>query len=64
MGISYLWRPTLKDPDDEMVLELAVQGGADLLLTFNEKDYRTARTFDVSIMRPGPAWAMRKKGEI
>ena len=64
LNISYLWRPILKAPDDEMVLEAAVQGGADLLLTFNEKDFRNAHTFQVKIIRPGPAWAARKAGEI
>jgi predicted nucleic acid-binding protein len=37
--ISYLWRPSLRDPDDEMVLEAAMNGGADRLLTFNERDF-------------------------
>lgn len=64
LKISYLWRPILKDPDDEMVLETAVQGGAELLLTFNEKDFRNARTFQIKIMRPGPAWVASKAGEI
>lgn len=62
LNISYLWRPILKDPDDEMVLETAVQGNADVLLTFNEKDFKGARTFAVKIMRPGDAWAERKRG--
>ena len=64
LNISYLWRPILKDPDDEMVLEAAVQGGADVLLTFNEKDFRNASTFQIQIMRPGPAWAARQTGEL
>src|SRR5947199_2848373 len=37
--ISYLWRPVLRDADDEMVLETAVNGHADRLLTFNERDF-------------------------
>jgi putative PIN family toxin of toxin-antitoxin system len=35
----YLWRPTLHDPNDEMVLETAVNGRADAIVTFNLKDY-------------------------
>jgi hypothetical protein len=54
--ISYLWRPVLKDPDDEMVLEVAINGGADRLLTFNERDFRGASRFNITIERPGPAW--------
>jgi putative PIN family toxin of toxin-antitoxin system len=54
--ISFLWRPMLRDPDDELVLETAVNGGADLLLTFNERDVAGAARFGVRISRPGPAW--------
>jgi putative PIN family toxin of toxin-antitoxin system len=53
--ISYLWRPMLRDPDDELVLETAVNGSADLLLTFNERDYAGAWSFAPIISRPGPA---------
>jgi hypothetical protein len=38
-----LWRPVLRDADDEMVLETAVNGQADRLLTFNERDFRRYR---------------------
>ena len=54
--ISYLWRPTLRDPGDEMVLELAVQGRADRLITFNERDFAGAERFGIPVLRPGPAW--------
>jgi putative PIN family toxin of toxin-antitoxin system len=54
--ISYLWRPILRDPDDELVLGTAVNGGADLLLTFNERDFLSAGAFKARIRRPGPAW--------
>ena len=37
--ISFLWRPMLRDADDEMVLEVAANGRADRLLTFNERDF-------------------------
>jgi predicted nucleic acid-binding protein len=54
--VSYLWRPTLRDPDDELVLETAVNGGAELMLTFNERDFAGAERFAPRISRPGPAW--------
>ena len=54
--ISYSWRPQLSDPTDEMVLETAVNGRADQLLTFNARDFRGAEKFTVGIARPGPAW--------
>jgi predicted nucleic acid-binding protein len=54
--ISFLWRPVLRDADDELVLEVAVNGGADRLLTFNERDFAGADRLGVTVERPGPAW--------
>jgi len=54
--VSFLWRPTLRDPDDEMVLEAAMNGQADRLLTFNLRDFAGSETLSMRIERPGPAW--------
>lgn len=54
--ISFLWRPMLRDPDDEMVLEAAVQGDVDRLLTFNLRDFAGAERLGMVVERPGPAW--------
>jgi predicted nucleic acid-binding protein len=35
----FLWRPQLRDAGDEMVLEAAVNGRADTLITFNVRDF-------------------------
>jgi predicted nucleic acid-binding protein len=52
--LSFRWRPQLRDPGDELVLEAAVNGRADAIATFNEKDLREARTsFDIAVLRPG-----------
>lgn len=52
--IFYLWRPVLKDPDDEFVFETAINGQADAIATFNIKDYRAgAKQFAVEILTPG-----------
>ena len=40
--IYFLWRPFLRDPADDMVLELAVESGADLIVTHNLRDFRGA----------------------
>ncbi len=40
--ITYLWRPTLRDPDDHMVLEAAINGHADAIVTFNGADFGSA----------------------
>lgn len=54
--IHYLWRPQLRDPSDEMVLETAVNGRANLLTTFNVRDYGTAPArFGIEIMTPREA---------
>jgi putative PIN family toxin of toxin-antitoxin system len=36
---SFIWRPMLRDADDDMVLEVAMSGHADRLVTFNQKDF-------------------------
>jgi putative PIN family toxin of toxin-antitoxin system len=56
VAISYLWRPTLRDPGDEMVLEAALNGSADWILTLNLADYAGAERFRIKIGRPGPVW--------
>ena len=54
--IHYLWRPQLRDPSDEMVLETAVNGRANLLVTFNVRDYGTAPArFGIEVMTPREA---------
>jgi putative PIN family toxin of toxin-antitoxin system len=50
----FLWRPQLRDPNDEMVLEAAVNGGADRIATFNVAGYLPAATrFGIAAERPG-----------
>ncbi len=62
--ISFLWRPMLRDPGDEMVLDTAMNGRADRLLTFNLRDYAGAERLGLRVERPGPAWQKRKDGLI
>lgn len=50
---DFLWRPLLRDADDEMVLETAVNGRADILATFNLADLAPAAArFGVRATRP------------
>jgi putative PIN family toxin of toxin-antitoxin system len=54
--IRFLWRLLLSDPTDDMVLETAVNGRADLLVTFNQEDFAAAaKGFAVKIVRPSEA---------
>ena len=58
----FLWRPQLRDPNDEMVLEAAVNGRADALVTFNVRDYGTAAAqFGVEVLLPREAIARIKR---
>ena len=51
--IHYLWRPQLRDPADEMVLEAAVNSGASALITFNKKHFFIASTlFNLAVLSP------------
>ena len=53
VDIHYHWRPMLSDPADEMVLETAVNGAAEALVTFNRRDYAKAeRAFGIDILLP------------
>jgi putative PIN family toxin of toxin-antitoxin system len=51
-SISYLWRPLLRDPNDDMVLELAVGSGSQFLVTFNTKDFGEAQQFRIKVQTP------------
>ena len=52
----FLWRPQLRDPADEMVLETAINGNADALVTFNRRDFGDApRNFGIALLSPREA---------
>jgi len=60
--LSFLWRPALRDPNDDMVLEAAVNGSADAIVTFNLKDFAVAKErFGIPILSPGEAYARVKR---
>jgi putative PIN family toxin of toxin-antitoxin system len=60
--IFYLWRPTLSDPKDDFVLELAVECSCDYIVTFNVKDFAKAETFGIKAVKPSEF--LRIVGEI
>lgn len=50
---DYRWRPQAHDPDDDLVLETAINGGADVVASFNVADMQVgARRFGIGVERP------------
>ncbi|KXK13526.1 MAG: PIN domain protein [Chloroflexi bacterium OLB14] len=50
--IYYLWRPQLKDPGDDMVLELAVTASCSYIITYNVNDFKGIENFGVQAITP------------
>ncbi|MBK1834434.1 putative toxin-antitoxin system toxin component, PIN family [Roseibacillus ishigakijimensis] len=50
--IHFKWRPWLRDPNDEFVLELAVAAGSLPIITQNLKDFRSSSLLGVTVMTP------------
>lgn len=47
--IFFLWRPVLRDPRDDMVLELAVASGCESIVSYNKRDFEAAGRFGVKV---------------
>ena len=50
--IFFLWRPWLKDPKDDFILELAVEAACDFIVTFNLRDFAGSEKFGVRVITP------------
>jgi len=50
--IHYLWRPYLRDPGDDLVLEVAVESESDYVVTHNVRDFDGASKFGIEIVTP------------
>ena len=52
--VYYLWRPNLKDEADNHLIELAVAGGCDAIVTNNVKDFQQSQLQfpEIQIIRP------------
>ncbi len=54
--IQWQWRPQLSDPNDEMVLETAINGQAQAIVTFNRADFTlAAKRFGLTVLSPSEA---------
>ena len=58
--VFFLWRPTLRDPNDDMVLELAVAAQCVAIVTYNLRDFAGAERFGLEVWTP--ADLLRKVG--
>lgn len=65
LSIRTKLRPTLSDPSDDMVLECAVQSGADAIVTMNVRDFAPARElYRVDVIKPGELFLRIERGEM
>lgn len=56
VGLEFRWRPRLSDPDDDMVLETAINGRANAIVTFNQRDFAAGMEgFDTAVILPRKA---------
>ncbi len=60
--VWFSWRPVSPDPGDDLVLDAAVAGGCDFVVSFNERHLRAAREFGIEVLKP--AELLKLIGEI
>ena len=51
-NIFFLWRPFLPDPSDDLVLEAAVAGDCDAIVTYNKRHFKNIEKFGLRILDP------------
>jgi predicted nucleic acid-binding protein len=60
--VWFSWRPLSPDPGDDAILEAAIAGGCDFVVSFNERHLRVAQQFGVEVLKP--ADLLKLIGEI
>jgi putative PIN family toxin of toxin-antitoxin system len=50
--IYYLWRPFLRDPNDDHILEVAVASHTEIIVTHNIKDFNGIEKFGIRAITP------------
>ncbi|MBN2425608.1 MAG: putative toxin-antitoxin system toxin component, PIN family [Calditrichaceae bacterium] len=60
--IFFLWRPYLKDPKDDFILELAIESHSEIIVTYNKDDFIGVDKFGIKVLTPKEF--LKKIGEI
>ena len=60
--VHFLWRPFLRDPDDDLVLECAVASGSAFIVTHNIRDFKRAAELKVQAIKPADFLMMLRSG--
>ena len=60
--IFYLWRPLVHDPDDDFLIDLAIEAQADFIISYNRRDLKPAEKLGIMIVTPKEF--LQKMGEI
>ncbi len=50
--VWFSWRPLSSDPGDDAILEAAIAGGCDYVVSFNERHLRAAKEFGIEVLKP------------
>lgn len=50
--IFFLWRPFLRDPKDELLLELAIKAQCDHIVTYNQRDFEGSTKLGIAVVTP------------
>lgn len=50
--IFFLWRPMLKDADDEFLIDLALKAQVDFIITYNQRDLQPVERFGIQVVTP------------
>ena len=61
--IHYLWRPVLRDPGDDLVLEVAVAGECEAIVTYNVRDFVGSVRFRIRVQTPPEFLAEMEGGQ-
>ncbi len=50
--IFFLWRPFLKDAQDDFILELAIESQSEFIVTYNKSDFIGVEKFGIKVITP------------